>query len=94
MSRLGALVKPIQEGIVIDIDKELRPSRLWATGVGHRKCTGSIGNTLVVLADFIGNIPSSIAFVGISITGLKRRPWFRATRPGLGRVGVLGVWAS
>lgn len=91
---LGALIKPIQKGIVVDIDEKLRSSRLRTSGIGHGKSSGSIGNALVILSNFVGDASTGITLVGVTVTSLERTAGVGATSSSLGRVGVLGMRAA
>jgi len=94
MGRRSAGIVPIQKGIVIDIDKELRSSRLRTSRVGHAQGSGGVGDFLVGFAHFIGDATVTSASVGLAIEALKLGVGIGATRSGATAVGVLGVGAS
>jgi hypothetical protein len=71
MRTLGTFIKPIQKGIVIDIDEKLRSSRFRTSGIGHGKSSGSIGNALMVLSNFVGDASTGIALVRVAVTSLE-----------------------
>ena len=94
MGTLGTLVKPIQKGIVVDIDEKLRSSRLRTSGIGHGKSSGSIGNALMILSNFVGDASTGIALVHVAITALEITVGVGSTSSSLGGVGVLGIRAT
>lgn len=94
MRTLGTFIKPIQKGIVIDIDEKLRSSRFRTSGIGHGKSSGSIGNALMVLSNFVGDASTGIALVRVAVTSLEGTASVGSTSSSLGRVGVLGIRAT
>mmetsp|Transcript_24256 Transcript_24256/g.59368 ORF Transcript_24256/g.59368 Transcript_24256/m.59368 type:complete len:216 (+) Transcript_24256:163-810(+) len=94
VSRWSTLVEPIQEGVVVDIDKELGTSRFGSSSVGHGKSSDIIGDALVVLANLVGDVSSRVTSVGLAVTRLEGGSTFGSSSSRTARVGVLGVGAS
>lgn len=88
VSRRGRTVEPIQKGVVVDVDEELGASRFGTSSVGHTQSTRSVGDTLVILSNFIGDSTFGVALVGISVGTLKGRVWRWSTGTGTRAVGV------
>ena len=66
-----AVIEPVEEGVVVHIDKELAATRLGTSRVGHRQGTRGIGESLVVLSHFIWDTTSGISAVHDTITSLE-----------------------
>lgn len=94
VSRRSAVVEPIQEGVVVDVDEKLGTSRFGSSSVGHGKSSDIVGDALVVLANLIGNVTSRVTGVGLAVTRLEAGSTLGSSSSGTARVGVLGVWAS
>ena len=94
VGRFGRVVEPIQEGVVVDVDKELRSSRLGSTSVGHTQGSRSVSDTLMVLSNFIGNASVGVALVGLSIGTLKATAGIGTSSTSTWRVGVLCIGTS
>ena len=71
VSGRSAVVEPVKEGVVVHIDKELAPTRLGTSRVGHRQGTRGIGESLVVLSNFIWDATPGISAVHIAIASLQ-----------------------
>ena len=91
MSTFGGLVKPIQKGIVIDIDKKLTSSTFGLTGIGHAQGSHAIGNSMLGLSHFIGNAAFGIARVLAIVAAGKLGSGRGTSRTGTRTVGILGV---
>jgi len=91
MSRFGGLVKPIQKGIVIDVDEELTSSRFGLSGIGHAQCSHSIGNSMLGLSDFIRNPTFGIARILTIVAAGKLGSGRGSSRTGTRTVGILGI---
>lgn len=87
-------IEPIQKGIIGDVDKELRSSRLGASRVGHGQCSGGVGNLLVGLANFVRNAAVVGARVGLAIQALELGARVGTAGTRARTVGVLGVGAT
>ncbi len=70
VSRRSAVIKPVEEGVVVHVDKELAATRLGTSRVGHRQGARGIGESLVVLSNFIRDTTSGISAVHDTITSL------------------------
>ena len=90
----GTLVEPIQEGVRIHIDEELRTATFWLTCVGHRQCTRCVGDLLMWFTDFIRDAAGSITSVFLAVTRLELRSGIGTTSSCTLGVGVLGVGAT
>ncbi len=91
MCARGRPIEEIQEGIVGDIDEELRPSRFWRSRVGHAEGAGRVGD----LGDeLVWNTSIAVAGVFLSIAGQELGTGGRTSRPGRVRVRILGVGTS
>ena len=71
MCRFRTFIKPVKEGVVVDVDEELRSPRFRTTSIRHGEGTGGICNPLMLLSDFIGDASSLRALVTFSISGLE-----------------------
>jgi hypothetical protein len=90
VGRRTALVEPIQKGVVVDIDEELRTSRFRTASVGHGKSSWGISDALVILSDFIRDASSTITLVGLAVAALERGACIRSSSSGTMGVRVLG----
>jgi hypothetical protein len=94
VGRSSTVVEPIQEGVVVHIDEELRATSLRSASVGHGKSSRGIGDALMVLADFIRDVSSSITLDSLAVTRLEGGSSSRSSSSSTCTVGVLGVRAS
>jgi hypothetical protein len=94
VGRWSTVVEPIQEGVVVHIDEELRATSLSSASVGHGKSSRGIGDALMVLADFIRDVSSSITLDSLAVTSLEGGSRIRSSSSSTWTVGVLGVRAS
>ena len=83
----GAVVEPIEEGVVLGVDEELRATRIGRAGVGHGQgadLVGELGRQLV------GDVAAAVTRDGLTVGGLERGEALGAARASARRLRVLG----
>lgn len=91
VSRGGGFIEPVQEGVVGDVDEELRATGLGLAGVGHREGPDVVGDAR---RELVGDATVVSAGDGLAIAGLEGGVGGGAASSGTVAAGILGVGAT
>ena len=91
VSRGGGAIEPVQEGVVGDVDEELRATGLGLAGVGHREGPDVVGDAR---RELVGDATVVSAGDGLAIAGLEGGVGGGAASSGTVAAGILGVGAT
>jgi len=91
VSRGSGAIEPVQEGVVGDVDEELRATGLGLAGVGHREGPDVVGD---FCRELVGDATVVSAGDGLAIAGLEGGVGGGAAGSGTVAVGILGVGAT
>mmetsp|Transcript_7635 Transcript_7635/g.18712 ORF Transcript_7635/g.18712 Transcript_7635/m.18712 type:complete len:234 (-) Transcript_7635:45-746(-) len=87
-------IEPVEEAVVVHVEKKLGTSGFGSSGVGHAESSNSVSDLLVGLSDFIGD--SSIVGALDHLSGAACEAAFCSgtSGSGAGAVGILRVGAT